>query len=210
MDCSTSTLVSNQILSSGAAKTYMVRTLLPSITPPSYRGTTIRYLYYVRSTLSGQYIILDNGHFHGESIQYFSEMETRIPLQIWVTQKNNGLHHDEGLGDGNVPVSTILLDVYWKEMDADTDWAKVNEVFDEVEEGYESSRDDISSVSSFNHMKEDENKTFGSSLSLQSFAVRSSNRGSFYIEGRPSMSSNKAIPRLSVAEVMRDSGPKKS
>ncbi|XP_073022016.1 uncharacterized protein [Primulina eburnea] len=176
MDCSTFTLVSNQILSGGATKTYMVRTLLPSISPPSYRGATIRYLYYVRSTLSGQYIILDNGPSHGESIQDFSEMETRIPLQIWVTQKNNGLQCEEGLGDGIVPVSTIILDVYWKEMDADTDWAKVNEAFDEVEEGYASSRDDISSVSSFNHMKEDVYKTFGSSLSLQSFAARSSNR----------------------------------
>ncbi|XP_073285935.1 uncharacterized protein [Primulina huaijiensis] len=205
MDCSTFTLVSNQILSGGATKTYMVRTLLPSISPPSYRGATIRYLYYVRSTLSGQYIILDNGPSHGESIQDFSEMETRIPLQIWVTQKNNGLQCEEGLGDGIVPVSTIILDVYWKEMDADTDWAKVNESFDEVEEGYASSRDDISSVSSFNHMKEDVYKTFGSSLSLQSFAARSSNRGSFYTEGRPSISSNIALPRLSVAEVMRDS-----
>ncbi|XP_073022015.1 uncharacterized protein [Primulina eburnea] len=183
----------------------MVRTLLPSISPPSYRGATIRYLYYVRSTLSGQYIILDNGPSHGESIQDFSEMETRIPLQIWVTQKNNGLQCEEGLGDGIVPVSTIILDVYWKEMDADTDWAKVNEAFDEVEEGYASSRDDISSVSSFNHMKEDVYKTFGSSLSLQSFAARSSNRGSFYTEGRPSISSNIALPRLSVAEVMHDS-----
>ncbi|XP_075519000.1 uncharacterized protein LOC142552948 isoform X2 [Primulina tabacum] len=183
----------------------MVRTLLPSISPPSYRGATIRYLYYVRSTLSGQYIILDDGPSHGESIQDFSEMETRIPLQIWVTQKSNGLQCEEGLGDGIVPVSTIILDVYWKEMDADTDWAKVNEAFDEVEEGYASSRDDISSVSSFNHMKEDVYKTFGSSLSLQSFAARSSNRGSFYTEGRPSISSNIALPRLSVAEVMHDS-----
>ncbi|KAJ8436263.1 hypothetical protein Cgig2_011535 [Carnegiea gigantea] len=40
----------------------VVRTVLPSIIPPSYRGTTIRYLYYVRATLAGQWLILENGH----------------------------------------------------------------------------------------------------------------------------------------------------
>ncbi|KAG8389668.1 hypothetical protein BUALT_Bualt01G0002800 [Buddleja alternifolia] len=202
MDCSTPTIVSDQILSSGATKTYVVRAILPNNIPPSYRGTTIRYLYYVKSTLSGQYLILENGPARGESIQHFSELEARTPLQIWVTQKNNGLLSEEGRSDGIVPVTTVLLDVYWKEMDADSEWAKVNEAFDGVEEGYESSRDEISSVSSYNPMKEDINKTFGSSLSLQS--VRSSNRGSLYVEGRNSISSNMALPHLSVAEVLHD------
>lgn len=83
--------------------------------------------------------------------------------------------------------------------------AKLNETFDEVEEGYESSRDEISSVSSYNLMKEDVNRTFGSSLSLQSFAARSSTKGSLYVEGRTSISSNVALPKLAVAEVLHDS-----
>ncbi|KAL3845618.1 hypothetical protein ACJIZ3_003021 [Penstemon smallii] len=203
MDCSTPTLVSNQILSSWSTKTYVVRTLLPSIIPPSYRGATIRYLYYVRTTLSGQYLILENGPSHGESIQDFTELEARIPLQIWVTQKNNGLLSEEGRPDGIVPVTTVLLDVHWKEMSADSEWAKMNEALDGVEEGYESSRDEVSSVSSFNTVKEDINRTFGSSLSLQS--LRSSNRGSLYVEGRASISPGMALPRLSVAEVLHDS-----
>ncbi|KAL2503473.1 Rgp1 [Abeliophyllum distichum] len=205
MDCSTLTVVSNQILSSGTAKTYMVRTLLPPIIPPSYRGATIRYLYYVRCTLSGQYLILENGPSHGESIRDLSESESRLPIQVWVSQENNGLQSEEACNDGIVPASTILLDVYWKEMNADSEWAKVNDAFDGVEEGYESSRDEISSVSSYNHLKEDMHKAFGSSLSLQSFAARSSNRGSVYLEGRTSISSNIALPRLSVAEVLHDS-----
>ncbi|KAI3464391.1 hypothetical protein Pfo_021054 [Paulownia fortunei] len=205
MDCSTPTIVSNQIISSGATKTYVLRTLLPSLIPPSYRGATIRYLYYVRSTLSGQYLHLENGTPQGESRQEFSELEARIPLQIWVVQKNNGLLSEESRADGIVPVTTVLLDVYWKEMDADSQWAKVNETSDGVEDGYESSRDEISSVSSYNPTKEDLNKTFGSSLSLQSFAARSSNRGSLYVEGRTSASSNMALPGLSVAEVSHDS-----
>ncbi|KAL8030987.1 hypothetical protein ABFX02_14G321800 [Erythranthe guttata] len=204
MDCSTSTIVSNQIISSGATKTYVVRALLPDSIPPSYRGTTIRYLYYCRATLSGQFLILEKGHSLGESVQEFSALEARIPLQIWVTQKNNGLLGDEGRSDGIVPLTTVLLDVYWKEMDTDSEWAKVNDAFDEVEEGYESSRDDILSVSSYNPMKEDINKTFGSSLSLQSFSARSSTRGSLYAQGRPSISSSMALPQLSVTEVLND------
>ncbi|KAL6492817.1 hypothetical protein OROGR_032576 [Orobanche gracilis] len=189
MDCSAS-VVSNQIISSGATKTYVLRALLPSVIPPTYRGATIRYLYYVQSMLSGQYLILEDGAFQGKLRQEFSDLESRIPLQIWVIQKNNSMLGEEGRTDGLVPVSTIILDVYWKEMDSDSEWAKVNETSaDGVEEGYESSRDEISSVSSYNHAKEDLIKTLGSSLSLQSIAARSSNRGSLYVEGRTSISS---------------------
>lgn len=53
-------------------------------------------------------------------------------------------------------------------------------------------------------MKEDLSRTFGSSLSLQSFSGRSSNRGSLYAEGRASIASNAGPPRLSVAEVLND------
>lgn len=81
----------------------------------------------------------------------------------------------------------------------------MNEAFDEVEEGYESSRDEVLSVSSYNPVKENINKTFGSSLSLQSFSARSSTRGSLYLQGRTSISSSMALPRLSVAEVLNDS-----
>lgn len=52
----------------------LVRTVLPSIIPPSYRGATIRYLYYIRCTLSGQSLILDNGHSHEESSNDFAEL----------------------------------------------------------------------------------------------------------------------------------------
>lgn len=80
----------------------------------------------------------------------------------------------------------------------------MNEAFDGVEEGYESSRDEISSVSSYNPTKEGVKRTL-SSLSLQSFTARSSTRGSLYVEGRASIPSNMALPRLSVAEVLHDS-----
>ncbi|XP_057793565.1 uncharacterized protein LOC131011175 isoform X2 [Salvia miltiorrhiza] len=187
----------------------VVRTLLPSLIPPSYRGATIRYLYYIKTTLTGQYLVSENGTSRVESRQEVPELEERLPLQIWVTQKSNGMVGEEGHTDGIVPVVPALLDVYWKELGAD-EWAKVNESSDGVEEGYESSRDEISSVSSYNPMKEDLSRTFGSSLSLQSFSGRSSNRGSLYVEGRASIASNAGLPRLSIAEVLNDSASDRS
>ena len=52
----------------------VVRTVLPDIIPPSYKGATIRYFYYVKSTLSGQWLILENGHSDRESVQGFTEL----------------------------------------------------------------------------------------------------------------------------------------
>lgn len=66
----------------------------------------------------------------------------------------------------------------------------------------------MSSVSSYNPMREPFHRTFGSSLSFQSSAARSrsSIRDAPFIEGeRFSLSSNVAHPRLSVAEVLYDS-----
>lgn len=199
MDSTVPSIVSNQIISSGATRTYVVRTLLPNTIPPSYRGATIRYLYYAKSILSGQYLMLENGQFPGESIRDIKKLEARIPMQLWVSQKTTGLLYEEGRTAGIVPTSTILLDVFWKEMTADTDWARANETYDGPEDGYESSRDEVSSVSSYNASKESLHKTFGSSLSLQSSATRS------YMEERSSISSYMPLPRLSVAEVLYDS-----
>ncbi|KAL3513529.1 hypothetical protein ACH5RR_026246 [Cinchona calisaya] len=203
MDCSTSTIVSNQIIAAGATRKYVVRTLLPDIIPPSYRGATIRYLYYTRSTLFGKYLILENGNSHMESIRDLPELEARIPLQIWVTQKTNGLL-SEGHIDGIVPITSIFLDVQWKEVDGDSEWTRANESFDGVEEGYESSRDEILSVSSYNPMKEDIHRAFGSSLSLKSSLPRPSSKDLLYLEGRASILSNLALPRITGAEFLHD------
>ncbi|KAF4359892.1 hypothetical protein G4B88_000885 [Cannabis sativa] len=203
----TTALVSSQIVSAGTTKSYVVRTLLPNVIPPSYKGATIRYLYYVRSTICGQWLILENPHSRGESVKDITELEARVPLQVRVTQKNNGLPIEEGQGDGIVPSTTVQMDLYWKDVDGDSDWVRANDIYDGVEEGYESSKDEISSVSSYNPTKDGINRTFGSSFSLQSYAARLSFKDSGYLEGdRTSLSSNLAVPRLSAAEVMYDSG----
>ena len=51
-----------------------VRAVLPSIIPPSYKGATIRYLYYIKSTLSVRWLILENGHSSEESVKDLTEV----------------------------------------------------------------------------------------------------------------------------------------
>ena len=45
----------------------MIRAELPRALPPSYRGTTIRYMYYVKATISGRRLALENGHPHSHT-----------------------------------------------------------------------------------------------------------------------------------------------
>ncbi|KAJ4970644.1 hypothetical protein NE237_003743 [Protea cynaroides] len=204
LDCSAPSIISNQIISSGGTKTYIVRTELPKFIPPSYRGATIRYLYYVKTTLSGQRLIFENGHSNIERKDLI-QLEARAPLQIWITQTTSNLLNEEGQSDGISPAMTTQTDIYWKEKDADSEWARANETCDGVEEGYESSRDEISSVSSYNPAKGNLEWAFGSSLSLQSFAARSSNKDLSYPQGeRASLSSYVPLPQLSVTEVLYD------
>uniref|UniRef100_A0A2P2KEI3 Uncharacterized protein LOC105114154 isoform X1 n=1 Tax=Rhizophora mucronata TaxID=61149 RepID=A0A2P2KEI3_RHIMU len=202
MDCSTSSMASNQIMTPGAVKTYVVRTVLPGIIPPSYRGATIRYLYYLRCTFLGRWLVLESSHNHRETSKDPIKLEARIPLQVWVTQKSNGLLMEQVQTDGVVPTTTIPLNLFWKEMYGDSEWARANDLDDGVEDGYESLRDEISSVSSYNAIKENVHKNLGGSLSFQSFAVRSSNSDTSHAEiGRRSLSSIPTLPHLSVAEV---------
>ncbi|PPD78786.1 hypothetical protein GOBAR_DD24287 [Gossypium barbadense] len=110
-----------------------------------------------------------------------------------------------------VPSTTIQTDMYWKEIDGDSEWARVSDTNDGVEEGYESSRDEISSVSSYNPLKENLFKSFRSSLSFESTTARSSNRdGPYHDIDYSSLPSNVGLHRLSVAEVMHDSNTDKS
>ncbi|KAJ0987099.1 hypothetical protein J5N97_005455 [Dioscorea zingiberensis] len=202
LDCSTPSMVSKAIVSSGSTKTYIVRAELPKILPPSYKGTTIRYMYYVRSTLRGRWLMLENGHHSRESLDGPVQLEARAPLQIWVTQKNYNL-----LNEGGLSVATDQMDIYWKEKDDNSEWTRVNEIPDGFEEGYDSSRDEISSVSSYNPTKGNLDLSFRSSLSLQSMTTRVSNNGEVqYSQGARTSSSYMPISQLLVAEVVDDPG----
>ncbi|KAL5710693.1 hypothetical protein ACHQM5_021226 [Ranunculus cassubicifolius] len=205
LDCSTASFISNQIVASAGEKTYIVRTELPKIIPPTYRGTTIRYFYYVKSTLTGRWLVWENGQFRRESMKDQVYLEDRTPLHVWVAHQTSGLL-EEGASDGMSPASIRKMDIYWKEKDTDSDWARANETPDDNEDDYESSRDEISSVSSYNPSRGNFDLARGGSLSRHSSTARFFSRDALNPLGeRSSFSSYAALPQLSVDEFHYDS-----
>jgi len=81
---------------------------------------------------------------------------------------------------------------------------RANDAYDSGEDGYDSSRDEISSVSSYPN-KSNLNRTFGSSLSLNS-GPRLSMKDTSYVEERVGSSPKMMLSQLSAAVVSYDSG----
>ncbi|CAN6250599.1 unnamed protein product [Urochloa humidicola] len=200
LDCSAPSLVSKVIMASEQTKTYIVRVELPKILPPSYRGISIRYFYYVRSTLFGRSVVLGNGEQNKSPVKSSIRLEARVPLQIRVSQKSSSLLNEEGTW----PFSVDQLGIYWREKDEDSEWIKGNDNAD-LEEGYDSSKDEVSSVSSYNPSKANPESSLRNSFSMQSLSSRLSTSEPFYNQvERPNFPSYNPIPRLSVSEISDD------
>uniref|UniRef100_A0A0D9WS60 Uncharacterized protein n=1 Tax=Leersia perrieri TaxID=77586 RepID=A0A0D9WS60_9ORYZ len=196
LDCSAPSLIPKVIIASVQTKTYIVRVELPKILPPSYRGTSIRYIYYVRSTLFGRSIVLGNGDQNIAPVNTTVQLEARVPLQICVSQKSSNLLNEEV----NFPLPTEQPDIFWREKDEDSEWSKANDNTD-LEEGYDSSKDEVSSVSSYNPSKANPESSLRSSVSINSLSSRLSTSEPLYSRERPSFPSYSPIPRLSVSEI---------
>lgn len=202
LDCSAPSLVSKVIIASGQTKTYIVRLELPKILPPSYRGISIRYIYYVRSTLFGRLIDLGNEDQTKGNVNSAVQLETRVPLQICVSQKSSNLLNEEG----SFPLSVEQLSIFWREKDDESEWIKANDNTD-LEEGYDSSKDEVSSVSSYNPSKSNTDFPIRNSTSTHSLSSRLSMNEALYSQGeRPTFPSYNAVPRLSVSEISDDHG----
>ncbi|PUZ49437.1 hypothetical protein GQ55_7G325800 [Panicum hallii var. hallii] len=200
LDCSAPSLVSKVIIASGQTKTYIVRVELPKILPPSYRGISIRYFYYVRSALFGRSVVLGNGDQNKNPVNTSIQLEARIPLQIRVSQKSSNLLNEEGTW----PITGDQLGIFWREKDEDSEWVKANDNAD-LEEGYDSSKDEVSSVSSYNPSKANPEFSLRNSLSMQSLSSRLSTSEPFYSQAeQPNFPSYSPIPRLSVSEISDD------
>ncbi|CAM0909998.1 unnamed protein product [Alopecurus aequalis] len=200
LECSAPSLVSKVIISPGQTKTYIVRLELPKILPPSYRGISIRYIYYVRSTLFGRSIELGNGDQNKSHVNSGVQLEARVPLQICVSQKSSNLLTEEG----SFPLPVEQLTIFWREKDEDSEWTKANDNTD-LEEGYDSSKDEVSSVSSYNPSKSNTEFPLRNSTSTHSLSSRLSTNEALYSQGeRPTFPLYNAIPRLSVSEISDD------
>ncbi|KQK17655.1 hypothetical protein BRADI_1g35900v3 [Brachypodium distachyon] len=180
----------------------IVRLELPKILPPSYRGISIRYIYYVRSTLFGRLIELGNGDQNKGHANSAVQLEARVPLQICVSQKSSNLLNEEG----SFPLSVEHLSIFWREKGEDSEWIRANDNTD-LEEGYDSSKDEVSSVSSYNPSKSNTDYPLRRSISTQSLSSRLSTSEALHSQGEhPTFPSYSAIPRLSVSEISDDHG----
>lgn len=76
----------------------------------------------------------------------------------------------------------------------------------DLEEGYDSSKDEVSSVSSYNPSKANPEFSLRNSLSMQSLSSRLSTSEPFYHQQveRPNFPSYSPVPRLSVSEISDD------
>ncbi|KAJ1273404.1 hypothetical protein BS78_06G277800 [Paspalum vaginatum] len=200
LDCSSPSLLSKVMVAAGQTKTYIVRVELPKILPPSYRGISIRYFYYVKSTLFGRSVVLRNEDQNKDPVNGTVKLEARVPLQIRVSQKSSNLLNEEG----NLPLSVDQLAIFWREKDEDSEWSRANDNAD-LEEGYDSSKDEVSSVSSYNPSKANPEFSLRNSLSMQSLSSRLSTSEPFYNQvERANFPSYSPIPRLSVSEISDD------
>ncbi|KAL0696854.1 hypothetical protein Bca4012_064034 [Brassica carinata] len=126
----------------------------------------------------------------------------KLEIQWFSTQKSSPRSKGR---IGIVPTSTIQTEIYWKEMDGDSEWIRANDEYDNGEDGYDSSRDEISSVSSYLN-KGNLSRTFGSSSSLNS-GPRLSMKGTSYNEEGVGSPPKEIASQLSAAVVSYDSGP---
>ncbi|KAJ3679441.1 hypothetical protein LUZ60_017452 [Juncus effusus] len=188
LDSLASSIISKVLLPSASTKTYIVRVELPKILPPSYRGMSIRYIYYVRATLYASW--------HDRQNENPIHLEARAPLQIWVSQKNA----DFSSVEGSLPVITDQLSIYWKEKDEDSEWVRANENGEEEE--YESSRDEVSSVSSYNPANPN---NYDVSSLRNSFSNQSLNNARFSAGPTSLSPSYNQLPQLSISEIVEDS-----
>jgi len=75
----------------------------------------------------------------------------------------------------------------------------------DLEEGYDSSKDEVSSVSSYNPSKANPEFSLRNSFSMQSLSSRLSTSEPFYNQAeQPNFPSYSPIPRLSVSEISDD------
>eukprot|EP00250_Pteridium_aquilinum_P010279 c19265_g1_i1 orf=108-1523(-) len=116
----------------------LVRTVLPKVLPPTYKGTVIRYLYYLVVGLQWSIAVIENGNIgHFTPKTTLSPMEFRTFLNIWTMPTNSGLTIEEPQTKdywGIIPQSAVQVEIYWKEKNDENDWARASDVLSEIED----------------------------------------------------------------------------
>ncbi|MCO5605035.1 hypothetical protein L7F22_059212 [Adiantum nelumboides] len=138
LESSSTSIVSDVLFEQGAKRTYLVRTLLPKLLPPTYKGTVIRYLYYFVVALQWSIAVIENGN-----VEHFTPKTTLLPMElklflnIWTLPTSSGLSTEEPQTKdywGIVPQSAVQVEIYWKEKNDENDWARASDVLSEIED----------------------------------------------------------------------------
>lgn len=198
-DSTPTSIVSNITLGPGSTKTYMIRAELPKVLPTSFRGTVVRYLYYLVVALRGRRISTKNE----QSPNYFKllHLQARNPLNIWTTLNNNNITSEEGQSKdymeshGIISTSNPHVEIFWKEKEDDSDWSRADETLCGIEDDYVSN----------NHMKG--NLDLFSERSFVSQSPLATPRNSFHVE-QSGFTSFKKAPKLTALslEAVDDGG----
>ncbi|KAI5060933.1 hypothetical protein GOP47_0023438 [Adiantum capillus-veneris] len=138
LESSPTSIVSDVLFEQGARRTYLVRTVLPKVLPPTYKGTVIRYLYYFVVSLQWSIAVIENGNIeHFTPKTTLSPKELKTFLNIWTLPTSSGLTAEEPqIKDywGIVPQSAVQVEIYWKEKNDENDWARASDVLSEIED----------------------------------------------------------------------------
>lgn len=133
-------IISNMTLGPGCTKSYLIRAALPTVIPPSFRGTVVRYLYYLVVTLHGKHVSVntDQSPSHSRSLH----VQARNPLNIWTAPNNNSITNEEVQSkdyfeaQGVVPKPLPHVEIFWKEKDDDSEWSRADEILCGIEDDY--------------------------------------------------------------------------
>ncbi|CAM6038986.1 unnamed protein product [Sphagnum compactum] len=153
LESSSTSIVSNVLIGHGTSKTYMVRMMLPKILPPTYRGTAVRYLYYLSSTLHWSPAVVENGNgHHSASVSGLEPVEVRMSVPVWTMPNSSGLVSEElQAGDhygsnGIVPPFPLEIEIQWKEKGDEYSWAWASDLNFGFEDNRGSGHDSESST----------------------------------------------------------------
>jgi hypothetical protein len=130
----------------------MVRMMLPKILPPTYRGTAVRYLYYLSSTLHWSPAVVENGNgHHSASVSGLEPVEVRMSVPVWTMPNSSGLVSEELPGDhygsnGIVPPFPLEIEIQWKEKGDEYSWAWASDLNFGYEDNMGSGHDSESST----------------------------------------------------------------
>lgn len=129
-------IVSGVHIEAGGTRTYSIRTTLPKVLPPTYRGTAVRYHYYLSVMVKRRPDAVPaagNGAAAEVPPAPPPVVEARVPIRVWVLPNKSGLTTEElgaedhyGTG-GIVPVTPVEVEIRWREKITRSSWVAAAE-----------------------------------------------------------------------------------